>query len=425
VTRFKRPALIGAAALACVSVMTGCGGDSGSGSSSGGSKVITIWDQEQSAKDIAQGYATVVKQFEKEHPGYTVKVETFPFAQYRDKMLVAMKGGTGPDVMTLDEVWTPEFAAAGLIQPLDDQIGKSSVVKEGDFYKGAWESNKYQGKSWGVPLNFDVWEEMYYNADLFKAAGLDPDKPPTTWSEWNDAAKKLNNPPNSFGMGLIGCKDESSSVLTDSLIFSNDGQILDDKGKAAFDSPENVAAFEQYQGLLANSPNGSAGACEQDVVNQFTAGKAAMILDGSWQQDTMKTAAKFDWRIALPPAPDGKKFVGALGGWNLAVNAKSKNSDLAFQLIEDLSKPENQASVNSLIPSLQSAGEKFVNDNRKQPQVILDALASGRPRPASPVYPQLSQIQQSAVQDIIGGADVKKTLKDANDQMQQVIDSNS
>jgi len=425
VTRLKRPALMGAAVLACVSVMTGCGGGSGSGSDSGGSKVITIWDQEQSAKDIAQGYQTVVKQFEKEHPGYTVKVETFPFAQYRDKMLVAMKGGTGPDVMTLDEVWTPEFAAAGLIQPLDDQIGKSSVVKEGDFYKGAWESNKYQGKSWGVPLNFDVWEEMYYNADLFKAAGLDPDKPPTTWSEWNDAAKKLNNPPNSFGMGLIGCKDESSSVLTDSLIFSNDGQILDDKGKAAFDSPENVAAFEQYQGLLANSPNGSAGACEQDVVNQFTAGKAAMILDGSWQQDTMKTAAKFDWRIALPPAPDGKKFVGALGGWNLAVNAKSKNSDLAFQLIEDLSKPENQASVNSLIPSLQSAGEKFVNDNRKQPQVILDALASGRPRPASPVYPQLSQIQQSAVQDIIGGADVKKTLKDANDQMQQVIDSNS
>ena len=424
-TRFKRPALMGAAVLACVSVMTGCGGDSGSGSNSSGSKVITIWDQEQSAKDIAQGYDTVVKQFEKEHPGITVKVETFPFAQYRDKMLVAMKGGTGPDVMTLDEVWTPEFAAAGLIQPLDDKIGKSSVVKEGDFFKGAWESNQYQGKTWGVPLNFDVWEQMYYNADLFKAAGLDPDKPPTTWSEWNAAAKKLNNPPNSFGMGLIGCKDESSSVLTDSLIFSNDGKILDDKGDAAFDSPENVAAFEQYQGLLENSPNGSAGACEQDIVNQFTAGKAAMILDGSWQQDTMKTAAKFDWRIALPPAPDGKDFVGALGGWNLAVNAKSKNSDLAFQLIEDLSKPDNQSAVNSLIPSLQSAGEKFVTDNRKQPQVILDALASGRPRPASPVYPQLSQIQQSAVQDIIGGADVKSTLKDASKQMQEVIDSNS
>jgi multiple sugar transport system substrate-binding protein len=415
---------MGAAVLAFVGVTTGCGGDSGSGDD-GGSKVITIWDQEQSAKDIAEGYETVVKQFEKDHPGVTVKVETFPFAQYRDKMLVAMKGGTGPDVMTLDQVWTPEFAAAGLIEPLDDKIGSSDVIKEDDFFKGAWESNQFQDQMWGVPLNFDVWEQMYYNADLFKAAGLDPDKPPTTWSEWNDAAKKLNNPPNSFGMGLIGCKDESSSVLTDSLIFSNGGEILDDNGDVAFDSPENVEAFEQYQSLLAYAPNGSAGACEQDIVNQFTAGKAAMILDGSWQQDTMKTAAKFDWRIALPPAPDGEEFVGALGGWNLAVNAKSDNSDLAFELIEDLSEPENQAAVNSLIPALQSAGEKFVNDNRKQPEVILEALASGRPRPASPVYPQLSQIQQGAVQDIIGGADVKSVLSDAADQMQEVIDTNS
>jgi len=425
VTRFKRPALVGAAVLAFVSVTTGCGDDSDSGSDGGGSKVITIWDQEQSAKDIAEGYDTVVKQFEKDHPGVTVKVETFPFAQYRDKMLVAMKGGTGPDVMTLDQVWTPEFAAAGLIQPLDDQIGGSDVVKEDDFFEGAWASNQYQDKTWGVPLNFDVWEQMYYNADLFKAAGLDPDKPPTTWSEWNDAAKKLNNPPNSFGMGLIGCKDESVSVMTDSLIFSNGGEILDDNGDVAFDSPENVAAYEQYQALLDYAPNGTAGACEQDIVNQFTAGKAAMILDGSWQQDTMKTAAKFDWRIALPPAPDGEEFVGALGGWNLAVNAKSDNSDLAFELIETLSQPENQAAVNSLIPALQSAGEKFVNDNRQQPEVILEALASGRPRPASPVYPQLSQVQQAAVQDIIGGADVKSTLSDAADQMQEVIDTNS
>lgn len=424
-TRFKRPALVGAAVLAFVSVTTGCGDDSDSGSDGGGSKVITIWDQEQSAKDIAEGYDTVVKQFEKDHPGVTVKVETFPFAQYRDKMLVAMKGGTGPDVMTLDQVWTPEFAAAGLIQPLDDQIGGSDVVKEDDFFEGAWASNQYQDKTWGVPLNFDVWEQMYYNADLFKAAGLDPDKPPTTWSEWNDAAKKLNNPPNSFGMGLIGCKDESVSVMTDSLIFSNGGEILDDNGDVAFDSPENVAAYEQYQALLDYAPNGTAGACEQDIVNQFTAGKAAMILDGSWQQDTMKTAAKFDWRIALPPAPDGEEFVGALGGWNLAVNAKSDNSDLAFELIETLSQPENQAAVNSLIPALQSAGEKFVNDNRQQPEVILEALASGRPRPASPVYPQLSQVQQAAVQDIIGGADVKSTLSDAADQMQEVIDTNS
>ena len=415
-----RTATVGAVLLGLVVVTAGCSSNKANGTSasaSGGSKVITVWDQEQSAKNIAEGYQSVVSQFEKAHPGVTVKVQTFPYAQYRDKMLVAMKGGTGPDVMTLDEVWTPEFAAAGLIQPLDDRIAKSSSIKAADFFTGAWKSNSYTGKTWGVPLNFDVWEQMYYNADMFKAAGLNPDKPPTTWSEWNAAAAKLNTPPSKFGVGLIGCKDESSSVMTDSLLFSNGGQILDDSGKVAFNSPANVAAYKQYQTLLKYAPNGTAGACEADVINQFTAGKTAMILDGSWQQDTLKTAAKFDWRIATPPAPDGKKFVGALGGWNLAVNAKSGNSDLAFQFIEMLSQAKNQAAVNSLIPALKSAGEEFVTTNRKQPQVILDGLSSGVPRPASPVYPQLSQVQQSALQAIIGGTDPQKALDDAQKQM--------
>jgi multiple sugar transport system substrate-binding protein len=424
VTRFKRPAMLGAAALGLASVVAGCGGGSSDDGGSGGDQTITIWDQEQSAKDIAEGYSSVAEQFEKAHPGVTVKVETFPFAQYRDKMLVALKGGTGPDVMTLDQVWTPEFAAAGIIEPLDDMISSSDVIKEEDFFQGAWVSNQYDDQEWGVPLNFDVWEQMYYNADLFKAAGLDPDNPPQTWSEWTEAAAKLNQPPEAFGIGLIGCKDESSTVMTDSLLFSNGGQILDDSGEVSINSPENVAAYEQYQTLLQYAPNGTAGACEQDVVNQFTAGKVAMILDGSWQQDTMKTAAKFDWRIALPPAPDGREFVGALGGWNLAVNANSDNQDLAFELIETLSQPENQAAVNSLIPAQKSAGEKFVQENRQQPEVILEALAGGLPRPASPVYPQLSQVQQAALQEVIAGTDPQTALDDAAQEMQEVIDTN-
>jgi multiple sugar transport system substrate-binding protein len=424
----RRSVAVAAAMLAAGTVVAACGSGSSSGSGGGsgggsGSKVITIWDQEQSAKNIAQGYQTVIQQFEKAHPGYTVKVQTFPYAQYRDKLLVAMRGGTGPDVMTLDEVWTPEFAAAGVIQPLDDQIGKSKIIKQNSFFPGAWKSDEYQGKTWGIPLNFDVWQEMYYNADLFRAAGLNPDKPPATWSEWNADAAKLTHSPKSFGISLIGCKDESSSVMTDSLLFSNGGQILDGD-KVVFDSAQNQAAYQEYKRLLQFAPAGTSGVCESDAVNQFTAGKAAMILDGSWQQDTMKTAAKFDWRIAPTPAPDGKHFVGALGGWNLAVNKKSGNADLAFQLIESLSQPQNQVAVNSLVPALKSAGEQFVQQNRKQPNVILAALNGGVPRPASPVYSQLSQIQQNALQAVIGGTDPAKALQDAQNQMEQVIAQN-
>jgi multiple sugar transport system substrate-binding protein len=408
--------MVGSMALSLV----GCsGGGSGSGDASG-AKTLEVWDMQQSSKDINKSYAPLVKKFEAENPGTKVKVSAFPFEQYRDKVLVAMKGGTGPDVLALDQVWMAEFAAGGLIAPLNDQLASSATVKKADFFEGAWASNEYQGKNWGVPLNADVWEQMYYNADLFRAAGLDPDKPPTTWDEWNQAAGKLKQGSDQFGISLIGCKGEPAVVMTDSLVFSNGGKIVDGD-KAAFNSPENIAALTQYKNLVSNAPSGTSGTCEQDAVGRFTSGKAAMLLGGSWQQDTMKDAAKFDWRIAVPPAPEGKKFVGALGGFNLAVNAKTKNPDAAFKWIEFMAKPDNQTAVSSLIPANKAAGTAFVKANRKQPEVVLETLTSGSPRPLSPVYPAISQAQQDALQAIIGGEPVENAAKKANDAIEEAL----
>jgi multiple sugar transport system substrate-binding protein len=375
---------------------------------------------QQSSKDIGAAYKPIVEQFQKAHPGVKVKVTTFPYAQYRDKVLVAMKGGTGPDVLALDQIWMAEFAAAGLITPLDDQIAKAGNVKKDGFFSGAWDSNVYQGKTWGVPLNFDVWEQLYYNADLFRAAGLDPDKPPTTWQEWNADAQKLHQPPKQFGIALIGCKDEGSVVVGNSLMFSNGGAITDG-AKVVFDSPENRAAFTQYQALSKFAPTGTAGVCEQDAVGQFTAGKAAMLLDGAWQQDTMRDSAKFDWRIAPPPAPEGKSFVGTLGGFNMAVSKKAGDAGLAFQFIDELSKPENEKAVNSLVPALKAAGEEFVKANRKQPEVVLQTLQNGRPRPLSPVYPKISLATQDAIQAILGGTAPDAAVRDAAAKMTSAV----
>ncbi|NUR89991.1 MAG: sugar ABC transporter substrate-binding protein [Nonomuraea sp.] len=406
-----------ALAMAGLLGLAACGSSGGS-DSSGDAKTLEIWDMQQSSKDIGAAYKPLVDKFEQEHPGVKVKVTAFPYAQYRDKVLVAMKGGTGPDVLALDQIWMAEFAAAGLISPLDDQIAKAKNVKQDAFFKGAWDSNVYQGKTWGVPLNFDVWEQLYYNNDLFKKAGIT--KPPTTWEEWNADLAKLHKPPNQFGIALIGCKDEGSVVVSDSLSFSNGGTIMDGD-KVTFDSPENVAALTQYQALSKFAPSGTAGVCEQDAVGQFTAGKAAMLLDGSWQQDTMKDAAKFDWKIAPPPAPSGKSFVGTLGGFNMAVSKKAGNQDLAFQFVDALSTPDNQKAVNSLVPALKTAGEQFVKDNRKQPEVVLDTLNNGRPRPLTPVYPKISLANQDAVQAVLGGTDPAQAVKDAAAKMTSAV----
>lgn len=376
-------------------------------------KTLEIWDMQQSSKNINEAYAPLIAAFEAENPGSSVKVTAFPYEQYRDKVLVAMKGGTGPDVLALDQVWMAEFAAAKLISPLDTYLESSESIARDDFYEGAWDSNLYNDQTWGVPLNADVWEQMYYNADMFAAAGLDPEAPPSTWAEWLTAAETLTTGTDQFGISMIGCKDEGAIVTTNSFLFSNGGTIIED-GKSTYDSPENIAALTQYNDLLAFAPSGSAGACEQDAVGRFTSGKAAMLLAGSWQQDTMKASADFDWRIAVPPAPEGKGFVGALGGFNLAMNAKSASPDLAFSWVEFMAQPENQVAVNALIPALKSEGETFAKANRVQPEVVLETLSNGSPRPLTPVYPAVSQAQQDAVQAIIGGEPVEKAVAKAH-----------
>jgi multiple sugar transport system substrate-binding protein len=135
----------------------------------------------------------------------------------------------------------------------------------------------------------------------------------------------------------------------------------------------------------------------------------------------MKEAADFDWRIAVPPAPEDGSFVGALGGFNLGVNAKSKSPDLAFQWVEFMAQPENQLAVNSLIPALKASGEEFAMANRVQPEVVLETLRTGSPRPLSPVYPAISQAQQDAVQAIIAGEPVDKAVKKAHDAINEAL----
>jgi multiple sugar transport system substrate-binding protein len=383
---------------------------------------IEVWDQQQSDKNIQDAYNAALTAFQEANPGVTVKVTTFPYAQYRDKLLVAVRGGTGPDVMSLDEIWTPEFAAAGVIEPLDDLIAASTAVKPEIFFQGAWDTNLYQGKIWGVPLNFDVWMQMYYNADMFTAAGLDPNAPPKTWDEWLTVAETLTKAPNQFGIGIIGHKGEDMTVMLNSLMYSNGGKVIDDEGKAVINSPENVETLTFFKNLAQYAPEGVANAGEAECVAAFVAGQVAMILDGSWQQDTMNAQAKFDWRIAVPPAPAGKSYVGALGGWNYAINKGSKNKEAAFKLIEYLStQKEVQKTINSLTPAMREAGEEFVREKRKQPEVILETLNSGRPRPISPVYPQISDVEQNMVQAIWAGTPVEDALKDAQAQIEEIL----
>lgn len=385
---------------------------------------LTFWDHSQQAVDLANAYTKAAADFKALYPNVTVNIETTPYDQYHDKLLTALKGGTGPDIMGLDQPWVPEFASAGVLLPVDDLVTKSTAVKQDAFYPSAWDTTLWKGKQYGVPLGVDVWSMLVWNPDLFKAAGLDPKTPPKTWDELLQYAQKLTGN-GVFGVALPGAKSEVLSIFMDMFTYSNGGKILNDDGTVAVNSPQAAQALDfLYHKLIKYAPNGAANLDHGTAESLFTSGKVAMMFDGNWAQETLNSQAKFDWQGATVPVPAaGGTFHGATGGWDLAINAKSPNADMAFKFVEYLTtRPEVQDTIAENTPALIAAAANYM-PTRKFPAVIQDLAQNGMARPKTPIYNSISLIQQNGIQKIIGGADINATLADMQKEMQDALAS--
>lgn len=369
---------------------------------------IEIWDFQQSDKSILDAQELAIAQFEAANPDIKVNVTVFPLAEYRDKLLIAVQGGQPPDISTLDQIWMAQWAASGAIIPLDEYIAGSGVQRA-DFFPGAWDSSVWDGQTWGIPLNNDVWQQLYYNKDMFAAAGLDPEQPPTTWDELLEYAERLTDSANNqYGIAIMGT-GEWIVVILDSFVYSNGGAVLNADGtEATINSPEAVEALTYMQQLNQFAPPGTTSRNESEAIGMFTSGQVAMVFAGSWQQDTFKGYPDLNWGVAMNPAPAGKTFHGTLGGWNMSIYAASQHKDAAWKYIEFLATDkEVQKTVNSLIPARLDAGREFIDELRVGPDIIFDTVNNGYPRPLSKVYFDVSLAQQDMMAEIWAGGDVQ------------------
>ncbi|WP_020496688.1 ABC transporter substrate-binding protein [Sciscionella marina] len=389
--------------------------------SGAGREALRVWLLTANNESIGHGYAALLADFQRRFPGVRVELDQLPYQEYQDKLVLAMQGGTGPDVLELDQINTPQFAAAGLIEPVGQFLAHSPELARRNYFPGAWDSNRWHGRLWGLPFNADVWERLFYNTALFRAAGLDPGRPPRTWPQWLDAARRIAALPGKSGIGLIGCRDEASSVLTDSLLYSAGGSVLHGD-RVTFDSEPARRAYRMFARLAEYAPAGLAGACDTDSLAQFTAGQTGMVLAGGWQEATIGKSARFPWRVARPPGPEGGRFVGALGGYNLAINAASTQRRNAFEFAKlATTSVRHQIACNDSVPALREAGSRYVRASRSAPEDMLSLLAQGEPRAVTPVYSKVSRAQQDAVQSILDGEPVGSAVATAAGQMHEAI----
>lgn len=373
--------------------------------------VLKFWDNQQTESGLSQYQEEAVKSFEAENPGIKVEVTTIPYPEYQQRLLTAVQGGNAPDVSTVDQIWVAAFAAAGAIEPLDD-LAKGAGVTADTFFPGAWASANYDGKLWGIPFNVDVWQFSFYNDDLLKAAGVDPASI-ATFEGLKAAGEKLTDAANGkFGIGLFAHKGEDTVVVLDSFIFSNGGKVLNDDGSCGLTSDASVGALAYLQSLAPYAPAGMANASSGDMRELFLNGSLAIEFWPALEQPTLQKS-NLNWDFVNGTAPEGKTPIGTYGGWNLVMYANSPNKEAAWKFIQFLTREDVNGKVVDLIPANVKAADAFLKENRKGPDRIMEHLSNAEPRPLSPRYLEVSDIQVTLAQDVFAGMDPKAAAEKA------------
>lgn len=339
----------------------------------------------------------LAKEFEKLHPDITINVKHVQFQDINNDLARAAITGDAPDVSYIDNPYIDLFRSRGLLLNLAPMIAQSKDIDLSAFYAAPLSAVKYGDAVYGIPRGANTLA-LYYNADLFKAAGLDPDKPPQTWAELYADAKKLTDPAKHiYGIAFSAVASEEGTFQFLPWIQMAGGDFN------RLNTPDDVKALEFWQQLIDQklaSPD-TLVRSQYDSTATFNAGNAAMAISGPWELPRMSHDAKFDFRVALlPTMTTGSPHVSALGEGDNVILANSKHPKEAFEFLEFL---------NTQLPNVWNdwgflPPAKVTVTNPKWPAdyaVFLDALQTARVRGPSPQWAQISQAIQTAIQSAL------------------------
>ncbi|TXL64889.1 ABC transporter substrate-binding protein [Zeimonas arvi] len=273
--------------------------------------------------------------FEKENPG--IKVKPIYAGTYQEsivKALTAHKSGKPPHLAVLLSTDMFTLIDEDAIVPIDELAGADGKAWLGGFYEAFMMNSRTGGKTWGVPFQRSTIV-LYWNKELFKEAGLDPEKGPRNWDEMVDFARKLTRTDASGNVTQWGVKIPSSGFpywLFQGLTTPNGAILMNEAGNQTFyDRPEVIEALQYWVDLSAKHKVMPGGVIEWGTTpKDFFERKAAMIWTTTGNLTNIRANAGFPFGVAM--LPEKKRRGSPTGGGN-------------FYVFKDTSPEEKAASM--------------------------------------------------------------------------------
>jgi len=367
-------------------------------------------------------YQGLVDAFHAKHPEIKVELIHIPGqADYRNRLAADLAAGAPADVVLMNYRRYAAFANVGALEPLGPYLEKSALIKEADFYPEAVEPFKWNGELMCIPQNISSLV-VYYNKDMFDAAGVAYPAEGWTWDDFLAAAQALtkdidgDGATDQFGVGL-----EASLIRLAPFIWQAGGEIVDDPvnpttlmldTNEAYEAAEFFTSLQLVHHVVPNAEEEES----EDSESRFVNGRTAMFFNSRRGVPTYREAAAFDWDVAA--LPQNKEQAGILHADAYCLPSVSKNKEAAWVFIEFANSVEGQtivAASGRTVPSLIAVANSpaFLNPNAKpaNSRVFLDTIPFIH---ALPVIPYWVEVEDTASSEIglafYGNADIYEAM---------------
>jgi len=378
----------------------------------------------------SQTLLELIDEFNKLNEGKIV-VEGVYSGSYEDtmqKLVASMVAGNLPHIAQIEQSRIGQFLDGDAFQNLDEFINKDPEFKAtlSDFFPRFLAANTFYGKLYGFPLNTST-PLLYINRDVFRAAGLDPNKPPRTWEEVYEAAKAVKK----LGPDYYGYRLGDDDWILESYAWQFGGDIVSEDGmKVLLDSPGTIDAWKFFQKGLRES------VFVYTIPEQGNAmdlsGKVAMVCRSTGSLAYMIQNAKFDLGATFMPYQ--VKKATPIGGANIYMfkNKPQNEKQAAWEFMKFVTATPNTKKwslATGYMASRVSAYESpeiqelFKKDPRAE-VTYLQLKESAVRRPYIGPYREIFNIMLSSWQTIMTdmNANVENVLKTATEKAQKVLD---
>ena len=374
-------------------------------------KEVVIWDyfETDAQKEMMQ---SLIDGFNASQDEYEASHVYVPFADYEKQLTLGIASGELPDLVILDGCSMASFIQLGLFGDISD-----ADINWDEYMEGPMESTMLDGKHYGIPFATNC-TALFYNKDMFDAAGIAYPDENTTWDEFHEMAKALTKDGVS-GFGNAATNTDEGTFQCLQWIYTAGGSYTDIE--------DGVDAYKLMQEMIEDGSwtKECVNWTQSDVNNNFMAGNLAMQQNGPWQIPGIEAnAPDLNYGVTVLPKKDAdsEQATSILGGENMGVVNKDDTSGAqAFLKYYDQTDVMVDAmkQYGSYPPKTEAADDTYWTDDPIQ-KAFLTQIDTSIPRGPSAAWPSYSSAIQTGFQEVMTSA---KTPEQAAKDTQAAVDA--